>query len=275
MRRGRSGLRQGWVSAAENVRTPISTAAKARIQRDLPAPEARTRLARLATTTSRVGHLVLEDVRSDVTRSTPWDAAELDTVLDSLTSLTSALHAEPDRRRFRAEDSLARDFADGPGSPPTAPDLDPWAGDRLDVLAASAERGLRSLRGTSLAAHRPARRQLLIRGDGTVAFVDWPWARTGAAWLDDAPAAGERERLRRSRDEPLVDRNLGDVPAESVTAVLGRRRRVTSWISARKRRGGRECGRSSGIRRHHTGVAQAADALIPQRVPGYGATMAP
>src|SRR5215203_2119976 len=66
--------------------------------------------------------------------------------------------------------------------PPT--DLDPWSRHHLDDFCRLASRGLARLGGGSLLHADIRADNLLIRTDGTVAVVDWPWACIGAAWFD-------------------------------------------------------------------------------------------
>jgi Phosphotransferase enzyme family len=208
------------VSAAQNARTPDIHRSEAAIAARLPVTEHAPRLMGAFDDGEWVA-LVLEDVDGRHPR-TPYDPAELDMVLASLSALTASLTPTPIKDVPRASEVLANDFAgwsrlaaDIPG------DLDPWAVARLDGLIAAAERGLRSLQHGESLAHTDLRADnLLIRSDGTVAFVDWPWACIGPAWLDmllllvNVNANGGHDM------EALAHRYLPDVPEETVTAVL-------------------------------------------------------
>jgi aminoglycoside phosphotransferase (APT) family kinase protein len=68
------------------------------------------------------------------------------------------------------------------GDPP--PDLDPWAAAHLPELRAAAARGLAALTGDTVVHGDLRADNLLLRPDGTVVVVDWPWASVGPAWLD-------------------------------------------------------------------------------------------
>jgi len=85
-----------------------------------------------------------------------------------------------------AAESLAADFAGWDrlaATPP--PDLDPWAVTHLDLLTAAAQRGTAALAHGDTLAHTDIRADnMLIRTDGRIVIVDWPWGCTGPAWLD-------------------------------------------------------------------------------------------
>lgn len=130
--------------------------------------------------------VVLEDVEGRHPEL-PWREAELDAVLDALADLardpvaeefsvptleeaTSALF-EGWRRLRALPDELA-------------PDLAAWAMPRLALLAEAADAAIGDLVGDRLV-HRDVRADnILIRPDGAVALVDWPWATRGAGWFD-------------------------------------------------------------------------------------------
>ena len=54
-------------------------------------------------------------------------------------------------------------------------DLDPWASSHLDQLGELAGRGLQALAGTTLVHTDIRADNLLVRADGSVVVVDWPW----------------------------------------------------------------------------------------------------
>jgi aminoglycoside phosphotransferase (APT) family kinase protein len=65
-------------------------------------------------------------------------------------------------------------------------DLDDWTKANLDRLDAMARRGIGALAGDRIV-HRDIRSDnVLIRPDGRVVLVDWPWAALGPAWFDTA-----------------------------------------------------------------------------------------
>lgn len=127
--------------------------------------------------------LVLEDVEGRHP-ATPWEPAELTRVLAVLADLAAVttptpLDLEPAGTALTSEfggwDRLAAD-------PPA--ELDPWAAAHLDELRALAARGHAAVAGDTLVHMDVRADNLLLRPDGGVTIVDWPWACRGAAWLD-------------------------------------------------------------------------------------------
>jgi aminoglycoside phosphotransferase (APT) family kinase protein len=128
--------------------------------------------------------LVLEDIEG-CRPVTPWQTQQLVAVLGALSTLAKhdlapALTALPETGADLAEDlrgwqRIARDPPDG---------LDPWARAHLPTLVGLAERAPMVLTGNSLVHTDIRSDNLLVRPDGTVVVVDWPWATRGPAWFD-------------------------------------------------------------------------------------------
>lgn len=128
--------------------------------------------------------LVLEDVAGRHPR-TPWVADEIDAAVRGLRDLAHALTPVPLAGAPSAAEHLAHDFGGWrriAADPPAG--LDPWAAAHLDDLVTAAARGLASLTGDTLAHCDVRADNMLIRADGSVVFVDWPWGCAGPAWLD-------------------------------------------------------------------------------------------
>jgi hypothetical protein len=102
--------------------------------------------------------------------------------------------------------------------PPT--DLDPWSQHRLDDLCLLAERGLARLAGDSLLYTDIRSDNLLIRIDGTVAVVDWPWACNGDAWFDQLLLCVNVDLYGGHDPEKLVEHYLETVGRDDITAAL-------------------------------------------------------
>lgn len=131
--------------------------------------------------------LVLEDVEGRHP-TTPWVAHEITAVLD-------ALH-EIGRQRVPAEAGLpemAEAGAEhyGPGwvrlgdrLPDLPEDLGDWARSRRDWLRTEGLLMGRSAAGDRLVHHDARADNILVRPDGTVVVIDWPWGARGAGWLD-------------------------------------------------------------------------------------------
>jgi hypothetical protein len=61
---------------------------------------------------------------------------------------------------------------------------------------------------------------LLIRADGTVAVVDWPWACNGAAWFDRLLLCINVDLYGGHDPEKVVLHYLGTVSPDDITAAL-------------------------------------------------------
>ncbi|MEV4639429.1 phosphotransferase [Actinoplanes sp. NPDC049548] len=129
--------------------------------------------------------LVLEDVDGRHPR-TPWVEDEIDATVTALRDLAHLLTPAPIDGVPQAGRRLAEQFAGWAAlQADPVPGLDPWAAAHLDELRAAADRGLETLRSGATLAHCDIRADnLLVRADGSIAVVDWPWACAGPPWLD-------------------------------------------------------------------------------------------
>ncbi|MBW6432215.1 aminoglycoside phosphotransferase family protein [Actinoplanes hulinensis] len=129
--------------------------------------------------------LVLEDVAGTHPR-VPWVAAEIDAAAAALRDLAAALTPAPVPGLPTAAGRLAADFASWDliaAAPPD--DLDPWAARRLGALRAAADHGIAALSSGQTMVHADLRADnILVRADGRLVFIDWPWGCVGPAWLD-------------------------------------------------------------------------------------------
>ncbi|MBG0567685.1 aminoglycoside phosphotransferase family protein [Actinoplanes aureus] len=129
--------------------------------------------------------LILEDVAGAHPR-TPWIAPEIDAAVTALRDLAAALTPAPLPGLPRATDHLAPDFGGWEtlaAGPPT--DLDPWALRHLDILRDAARRGVAAISAGDTLVHCDIRADnMLVREDGRIIVVDWPWGCLGPAWLD-------------------------------------------------------------------------------------------
>ncbi|GAB2596470.1 hypothetical protein Aab01nite_71740 [Paractinoplanes abujensis] len=128
--------------------------------------------------------LVLEDVEGAHPR-TPWVDSEIDAAVAALAELAGALTPAPVPVPA-ITDHLTEGFggwqrlADDPPA-----DLDPWAAAHLPDLIGAAGHGLAALRDGNTLAHCDIRADnMLVRPDGRLVIVDWPWAATAPPWLD-------------------------------------------------------------------------------------------
>ncbi|MBL7260391.1 phosphotransferase [Paractinoplanes lichenicola] len=128
--------------------------------------------------------LVLEDVEG-VPPRTPWVESEIDAAVAALAELADALTPAP-LPVPAVTDHLAEGFGGWrrlAADPPA--DLDPWAAAHLPALIAAAEHGLAALSDGDTLAHCDIRADnILVRPDGRLVIVDWPWAATAPPWLD-------------------------------------------------------------------------------------------
>ncbi|WP_285471648.1 phosphotransferase [Actinoplanes sp. NBRC 101535] len=129
--------------------------------------------------------IVLEDIAGSHPR-TPWVAAEIDATVTALGELARALTPAPLSDLPTAADHLTADFACWAALAADPPaDLDAWAARNAGSLHAAAQRGLAVLRtGDTLVNMDVRADNILIREDGRIFFVDWPWGATAPAWFD-------------------------------------------------------------------------------------------
>ncbi len=171
------------VSPAQNPHAPELHRREAAISAVLPADAPVPRLLG-SYDDGRWVALVFEDVDGRHPR-TPWVSAELTAVLRALTELAAALTPSPLPGLPTAAQRLGHDFAGWrriAAGPPAG--LDPWAAAHLGELCAAGDRGIAAMTGDTLVHGDLRADNLLLRPDGSVAIVDWPWACTGPVWLD-------------------------------------------------------------------------------------------
>lgn len=209
------------VSPALNDRSPGLHRAEARIAAQLPPHTPAPRLLSSHDDGDWVA-LVFDDVDGRHP-ATPWVAAELEAVLSTLATMAAALTPAPIAAAPTAAESLAYDFGGWrriAADPPA--DLDPWARAHLAELAAATDEGLAALAGDTLCHLDVRADNLLIRPDGAVRVVDWPWACRGPAWLD-AVLLLVNVRLYGGHDTEALLRRFpltADVPPAALTGVL-------------------------------------------------------
>ena len=153
----------------------------------------------------------------------PWNRADTDRVFGALGDLTAALTPSPWPGAPAVDENaaLGGDWARLREDPPD--DLDPWARERLDRLAALAPRAQAAVRGDSLVHWDIRADNVLLTDDGGVVFVDWAWAARGAGWLDttlaclDVVVSGSEVDV----DELLLRHpRTRDTDPDDITAVI-------------------------------------------------------
>ncbi len=164
--------------------------------------------------------LVFEDLDGH-TPAVPWIAAELEAAMTALQQMAKEFTPNPVPDLPSVTSFYATVFAGWErirAEPPA--DLDPWARHHLDGLCRLAARGLACLAGDSLLHTDIRADNLLIRTDGTVAVVDWPWACTGAAWFDQLLLCINVDFYGGHDPEKLVLHYLQAVNRDDITAAL-------------------------------------------------------
>ena len=155
--------------------------------------------------------LVLEDIEGASPR-TPWVESEIDAAVTALTELAHALTPAPlavppvTEALGRSLGGWQRLAADPPA------DLDPWAAAHLTQLVAASARGLAALGDGDTLAHCDIRADnMLVRPDGRLVIVDWPWGATAPIWFDRVLLAvnvtvygGDHERVIGDLDRRIV-----------------------------------------------------------------------
>ncbi|BBH66450.1 hypothetical protein ACTI_31350 [Actinoplanes sp. OR16] len=172
------------VSPAINAASATMARREARITAALPADAPVPRFIDFFDTGDWVV-LILEDIAGAHPR-TPWLKHEIDAAAAALADLAQALTPAPALDLPRVTDHVADDFRcwdKVAAAPPD--DLDPWLVDHLDALRAASAHGLAAISEGDTLAHCDVRADnLLVRPDGRVMIVDWPWGSIGPAWLD-------------------------------------------------------------------------------------------
>lgn len=129
--------------------------------------------------------LVYEDIEGRHP-ATPWTEAELAAALAALDRL-AAVDVPPVLRRVLPATGadLAYDLAGWQrlaADPPAG--LDPWAREHLDRLCELADPAPAALAGDRLVHTDVRADNLLVRPDGRMILIDWPWASLGPPWFD-------------------------------------------------------------------------------------------
>ncbi len=170
------------VSASSNPESPAMHRTEARLTGAFPAGVPVPRLLGTHDDGEWVA-LAYEDVEGRHP-STPWRIDELEHVMASLVRLHETLTPcpVPDWPRAGDDPLLADEFTSWSVCDPDL--LDGWASEHLDELV-SLERGWRQAAEGDTLLHLDLRADnMLIRPDGEVVFVDWPWGLRGVPALD-------------------------------------------------------------------------------------------
>jgi aminoglycoside phosphotransferase (APT) family kinase protein len=208
------------VSSQQNEQTPELHRREAEVLRQLPHDLPVPRFLGFYDDGDWVA-LVLEDVEGRHPM-TPWVADELHATLQALAALAARLTPSPVHGLPSAKEALASEFAgwsrlaaDPPG------DLDPWAAANLQTLVTLSQHGLEALDGRTVVHADVRADNLLLRPDGKVVVVDWPWACLGPAWLDMLGLLVNVHLYGGHDVEELVSRYAGAQPGDITAALAG------------------------------------------------------
>ncbi|MFB9410107.1 phosphotransferase family protein [Dactylosporangium matsuzakiense] len=150
--------------------------------------------------------LVYEDVDGRHPH-TPWHDDEVAAVLEALRRLAVPVSGLPSLLTETAGDYAGwRNLA---ADPPAT--LDPWAAARLDRLVELAARGHAAMAGDRLVHGDVRADNLLVRPDGSVVVVDWPWGCTGPAWFDTLTLVLNVRLYGGRVDDAVIDADPGDI----------------------------------------------------------------
>jgi hypothetical protein len=207
------------VSSIQNERSPSLHRAEAHVVGQLPSNSYVPALLGVYDDDVWVG-LVFEDLDGH-TPDLPWNAADLEAAMTTLRRMAREFTPNPVPDLPSVTSFYATVFAGWERihtEPPA--ELDPWARNHLDDLCQLAARGLASLAGDSLLHTDIRADNLIIRTDGTVAVVDWPWACAGAAWFDHLLLCVNVDLYGGYDPEKLVLHYLETVNRDDITAAL-------------------------------------------------------
>jgi len=150
----------------------------------------------------------------------PWTDHDLDLVIASVEKMSRELTPSP----IETKQSVSEFFERTVNGWQTALErddlrLDSWAARNLGRLAELESRAPALVKGTALVHCDVRADNLLIAGE-RVFILDWPWARTGAAWVDLVAMAPSVAMQGGPRPEDFLSRlDLRGVPASSIDSV--------------------------------------------------------
>ncbi|WP_370973855.1 phosphotransferase family protein [Amycolatopsis sp. cg9] len=171
------------ISADQNPRAPRLYRREIEVMRSLPASVPAPRL-RWSYDDGKWVMLVLDDVDGAML-ATPWRPGQFARVMSALERLADGLTPAP-VPAMSIVDDLAENFRSWHAigaDPQLASRLDEWARANLTRLAELESGWASAARGDTLL-HADLRADNLLLTDDTVIVVDWPYAVTGAPWVD-------------------------------------------------------------------------------------------
>lgn len=151
----------------------------------------------------------------------PWSSEHVEAAMEALGALAVDLTPNPIAGLEPISEGFSMLFAGWRRLREDPPeDLDPWIGAHLDYLIELSESTLERLDGDTVVHCDIRADNLLVRDDGTMVVVDWPWAVSGADWLDRFMLLINIDLYGGHDVEALVSRYLADVDPELITGTL-------------------------------------------------------
>lgn len=151
----------------------------------------------------------------------PWSAEHVELAMDALAGLAAELTPSPIPGLRPVTRGLAPLFAGWRRLQSDPCDtLDPWVAAHLDELVELSETTLARLVGDTVVHCDLRADNLLVRADGSVVVVDWPWALVGPDWLDRCLLMINIDLYGGPDVEQLVRRHLADLDPTLITGVL-------------------------------------------------------
>ena len=151
----------------------------------------------------------------------PWSPEHVDAAMTALAALADDLTPSPLPALPPVAEELASLFAgwrqlgDHPHPKP-----DPWVAAHLDQLIELADVTLPRLSGATLVHLDVRADNLLVRPDGSVVVVDWPWATIGPDWLDRFLLVINIDLYGGHDPDDVIARYLPTVDPELITGCL-------------------------------------------------------
>ncbi len=205
------------VSPAQNPDSPGMMRREARVAARLPPETPAPKLLHSIDDGEWIA-LVFEEVDGRLPR-TPWDADELDRVLDATLRLGDLVPLAPMRTVARHYGSMFTGWRTLVAEGPTAV-ADRWCRDHLDDLAAAEARWEQVTVGDGLI-HGDVRSDNVLLTDERVVFVDWTATCTGAPWFEVVAMLPSVELEQGGAPESVLARaGLDDLGPESLVPVV-------------------------------------------------------
>lgn len=151
----------------------------------------------------------------------PWQSEHVEAAMRTLSALADDLTPSPIPGLRAASAGLSPLFAGWRRLRSEPSELvDPWVTGHLTELAELSESTLPRLDGATVVHCDLRADNLLVRDDGSMVVVDWPWALVGADWLDRLLLMINIDLYGGHDVEVLLGRHLGEVEPELITGTL-------------------------------------------------------